>query len=507
MHARPTKPDLAAVAGLLAISLVPFAPLLWSAPFTAKSDVVDLVLPHAAMLVRSVREGVFPLWNPTLGAGLPYLATIPLTLPFYPTVALYFVFDLAQATSLTFLVHFLVGPVLFYAAGRAMGLRPLAAFVGGAAAALCNMNLAYIREGYLQEAAAMAYVGVPFAVFEAAARRPDRWLRAGGVGAIGLGLMLAGGCPIEGQMIAYTFSVYVAIRLVTLRSRAVCTRSVGAGLLAYGAGLALAAVHWLPMMEAMAFAYRAPSQVEWNGYVRPWQLLGWLLPYAERMALRLQRMGQPNYRNGFQVTLQPGMLERPLSWRRPRQVFVNSMSDLFHEEVPEAFIREVFEVMTRASRHTFQVLTKRSRRLRRLSQRLPWPRNVWMGVSVESDAELARVADLRDVPASVRFLSLEPLLGPLASLDLRGMDWVIVGGESGPRARPMEPSWVVSLRDRALAAQVPFFFKQWGGVQKARTGRLLEGRTWDEMPSPEVRWVPKGLAGEGWLPIPGTTLG
>ncbi len=213
--------------------------------------------------------------------------------------------------------------------------------------------------------------------------------------------------------------------------------------------------------------------------------------YAERMARRLQAMGQKNYRNGFEVMLQPHMLELPLRWRQPRRVFVNSMSDLFHQEVPAAYILQVFEVMQQASRHQYQILTKRSARLLDLDRTLPWRPHVWMGVSVECKDYLFRVDHLRRTHAHVKFLSIEPLLGPLSGLDLRGIDWVIVGGESGPGARPMDPAWVRQIRDRCLRAGVDFFFKQWGGVFKTRTGRLLDGRTWDEAPMlPDVPAVP-----------------
>ncbi len=204
--------------------------------------------------------------------------------------------------------------------------------------------------------------------------------------------------------------------------------------------------------------------------------------YAERMAKRLQAMGQPNYRSGFRLTLHPHMLDLPLNWRRSRTIFVNSMSDVFHKDVPLAFVQRVFNVMGRAHWHIFQVLTKRSDRLLALSPVLPWSSNIWMGVSVESQKYAFRIEDLRRTGAHVKFLSLEPLLGPLPRLDLRGIDWVIVGGESGPRARPMDPDWVVTIRDQCRRANVPFFFKQWGGQRKKRAGRLLEGRTWDEMP-------------------------
>ena len=210
--------------------------------------------------------------------------------------------------------------------------------------------------------------------------------------------------------------------------------------------------------------------------------------YAERMAARLRAMGTPNYANGFELTLQPQMLEKPLQWKRPRKIFVNSMSDLFHSAVPSSFIDQVFGVMSSASWHQYQVLTKRSQRLLELDSRLPWASHIWMGVSVENRRFSNRIDDLRRTNAKVKFLSLEPLLGPLENLDLRGIDWVIVGGESGPRARPMDTAWVTSIRDQCRNAGAAFFFKQWGGVFKSRTGRELDGRTWDEMPgSPQPR--------------------
>jgi protein gp37 len=204
--------------------------------------------------------------------------------------------------------------------------------------------------------------------------------------------------------------------------------------------------------------------------------------YADRMSKRLKAMGQPNYRNGFELTLQPHALELPLRWKTPQRIFVNSMSDLFHVDVPEEYVQRVFEVMNRASWHRYQVLTKRSDRLRDLSPRLQWAPHIWMGVSVENEDYTFRIDDLRETGANVKFLSVEPLLGPIYALNLRNIDWVIAGGESGPGARPMDASWVMSIRDQCQAADVPFFFKQWGGVQKKRTGRELEGRTWDEMP-------------------------
>jgi protein gp37 len=204
--------------------------------------------------------------------------------------------------------------------------------------------------------------------------------------------------------------------------------------------------------------------------------------YAERMAKRLQAMGQRNYANGFRLTLQPHMLELPLQWRRPKRIFVNSMSDLFHQDAPLSFVKEVFAVMERADWHQYQLLTKRSERLLRLSPFLNWRPHIWMGVSVENQDYAFRIDHLRRTAARVKFLSIEPLLGPLPQLDLRGIDWVIVGGESGPGARPMDPDWVREIRDQCQRAQTPFFFKQWGGVLKKRAGRLLDGRTWDETP-------------------------
>lgn len=204
--------------------------------------------------------------------------------------------------------------------------------------------------------------------------------------------------------------------------------------------------------------------------------------YAERMARRLQAMGQPNYAEGFRLTIHERMLEAPLSWKKPRTIFVNSMSDLFHRDVPDEFILKVFDVMGWAFWHRFQVLTKRSQRLLRLGRALPWRANIWMGVSVENQAYSYRIDHLRQSGARVKFLSLEPLLGPLPRLDLSGIDWVIVGGESGPGARPVSEGWVLDIRDRCADAGVPFFFKQWGGVNKKKAGRMLEGRTWDEMP-------------------------
>lgn len=209
--------------------------------------------------------------------------------------------------------------------------------------------------------------------------------------------------------------------------------------------------------------------------------------YAQRMAKRLHAMGNKRYQNNFAVTLHEDLVALPLTWRSPRRIFVNSMSDLFHASVPTDFIQRVFETMELAHWHTFQLLTKRSDRLAKLACQLPWPENVWMGVSVENKHTTHRIAHLATVPAAVRFLSVEPLIGPIPRLRLSGVDWVIVGGESGPRARPCDPRWVRAIRDRCQAAGVPFFFKQWGGKRKTATGRVLDDKTWDELPVPRQR--------------------
>jgi len=209
--------------------------------------------------------------------------------------------------------------------------------------------------------------------------------------------------------------------------------------------------------------------------------------YADRMAKRLKAMGQYRYRNGFEITLQEDLVQLPLSWKKSRCIFVNSMSDLFHPSVPADYIQKIFNVMERANWHEFQLLTKRSERLIELAHYLPWPKNVWIGVSVENANYINRINHLRSVPAAVRFLSIEPLLGPLTKIPLKGIDWVIVGGESGPKARPIDKEWVRKIRDKCIALGVPFFFKQWGGTRKTKTGRKLDGRTWDEMPLPKKR--------------------
>jgi len=212
--------------------------------------------------------------------------------------------------------------------------------------------------------------------------------------------------------------------------------------------------------------------------------------YAERIALRLKAAGSRNYANGFRVTLHPHVLKIPLHWKQPHTIFVNSMSDLFHRDVSLDFILKIFDVMCQASHHKFQVLTKRSLRLLQLSRKLPWPQNVWMGVTVENADCTFRMDHLRQTPAAIKFISFEPLLAPIPNIGLEGIDWVIVGGESGPGARPMLREWAVDIREQCLAAGVPFFFKQWGGANKKKTGRTLDGRTWNQMPKlPELTYV------------------
>jgi protein gp37 len=225
------------------------------------------------------------------------------------------------------------------------------------------------------------------------------------------------------------------------------------------------------------------TEVTWNpvtgcSKVSP----GCLNCYAERMAKRLQAMGQRNYRDGFAVRTHDHMLKLPIKWSKPRMVFVNSMGDLFHEKVPVTFIQRVFEVMDRTPHHIYQLLTKRADRLAEVAPLVPWSKNIWMGVTVEDNCHLNRVKRLRNVPSTVKFLSIEPLLGPLPDLDLEGVDWVIVGGESGPGARPMLKEWVTNIRDACIGQTVPFFFKQWGGVRKKAAGRELENRTWSQIP-------------------------
>lgn len=204
--------------------------------------------------------------------------------------------------------------------------------------------------------------------------------------------------------------------------------------------------------------------------------------YAERMSNRLQVMGVEKYKDGFKLKIHPDVLNEPNSWRKPRTVFVNSMSDLFHENMPLDFIKKVFKVMNDNPIHTFQVLTKRADILLKYSNELVWTKNIWMGVTVENQENISRVDFLRKVKANVKFISIEPLIGEITKLNLKNIDWVIVGGESGPRARPMKEDWVVSLKEQCLNQKTRFFFKQWGGVNKKKNGRLLDGQTWDEMP-------------------------
>ena len=204
--------------------------------------------------------------------------------------------------------------------------------------------------------------------------------------------------------------------------------------------------------------------------------------YAERMAKRLKAMGQENYQNGFKLTLQPHMLEKPLEWKKPSLIFVNSMSDLFHKDVPLEYILQIFEIMKEANWHQFQVLTKRSERLMDLSTKIHWPDNVWMGVSVENIDYTFRIEHLRNTQAKIKFISFEPLIGSTGRMDLSGIDWVIVGGESGPKSRPIDREWVLEIKNQCESDNVPFFFKQWGGVNKKKAGRLLLGKTWDETP-------------------------
>jgi len=208
--------------------------------------------------------------------------------------------------------------------------------------------------------------------------------------------------------------------------------------------------------------------------------------YAKRMAKRLLAMGQHNYRNGFKVTTHDHVLELPLKWKKPQTIFVNSMSDLFHKDVRKDFIEKVFDVMNQASWHTFQILTKRAERLADIQSRLIWGKNIWIGVSVENKDNKFRIDSLRKITAQVKFISFEPLIGSVGEINLHGIDWAIVGGESGPRARYVSPEWVANIRDQCLAQKVPFFFKQWGGVNKKKAGRLLDGRTWNEMPCIEM---------------------
>jgi protein gp37 len=206
--------------------------------------------------------------------------------------------------------------------------------------------------------------------------------------------------------------------------------------------------------------------------------------YAERFAERFRGVPGHPFEQGFDLRLVPGKLDEPLGVKKPQRIFVNSMSDLFHEGVPVEYIRQVFDVMNKANWHEYQVLTKRAERLQDLNGVIKWAPHIWMGVSVENSNSVWRIDHLRRTDAHVKFLSIEPLLGPMRKLNLDGIDWVIVGGESGPGARPMKKEWVIDIRDQCVRSDVAFFFKQWGGVFKKKTGRELVGRTWDEMPVP-----------------------
>lgn len=204
--------------------------------------------------------------------------------------------------------------------------------------------------------------------------------------------------------------------------------------------------------------------------------------YAERMSKRLKAMKVSNYVNGFNLTVHENMLDKPFQWKKPRMIFVNSMSDLFHKDVPPEFIKRIFEVMNKADWHQFQILTKRDERLLELANELEWSENIWMGVSVEAGNYVDRIDRLRLIPAKVRFLSLEPLIAPISNLNLEGIHWVIVGGESGPGARPIKKEWVIEIKNQCVEQNVPFFFKQWGGTNKKKTGRELQGRVWNQYP-------------------------
>ena len=209
--------------------------------------------------------------------------------------------------------------------------------------------------------------------------------------------------------------------------------------------------------------------------------------YARRMAHRLQAMGQPKYKNGFKLTLHEQVLAEPYTWSKPQIVFVNSMSDLFHKEIPFKFLEYIFQVMRECPQHIFQILTKRSKNLKRLSSKIDWPKNVWMGVTVENNDYKYRIDDLRSTGAAVKFLSCEPLIAPISNMNLSGINWVIVGGESGPRARPMDEKWVLDIKAQCKTQNSHFFFKQWGGINKKKAGRLLGGKTYDAMPKlPEL---------------------
>ncbi len=205
--------------------------------------------------------------------------------------------------------------------------------------------------------------------------------------------------------------------------------------------------------------------------------------YAERMSARLKAMHSKNYQNGFEVTCHPHALDTPLSWKTPRMVFVNSMSDIFHDSVPDSFVKEIFNTMKLSTHHTYQLLTKRPERLAEIDKIIKWQDHIWMGVTVESGQYKDRIDYLRACKAKKKFLSIEPLIDQVGVVDLDGIDWVIVGGESGPGSRIMKEEWIVAVRDQCIESKTPFFFKQWGGVNKKKTGRLLKGKLWDEYPA------------------------
>ncbi len=204
--------------------------------------------------------------------------------------------------------------------------------------------------------------------------------------------------------------------------------------------------------------------------------------YAERMAKRLKSMRQQNYRNGFKVTTHPHAIELPLSWKKSQTIFVNSMSDIFHEFVEKTFILKLFDVMNKADWHLYQILTKRTGRMLELDSEIQWAKHIWMGVTVEDSDYKFRIDDLRNTKANIKFISFEPLIGNIGKVNLKGIDWVIVGGESGPEARPIKEEWVLEIKRQCVKYNVPFFFKQWGGVNKKKTGRLLKGKIWEEIP-------------------------
>lgn len=204
--------------------------------------------------------------------------------------------------------------------------------------------------------------------------------------------------------------------------------------------------------------------------------------YAKKLAKRLQAMKNPRYKNGFNVTCHADLIDLPLKWKKPRMIFVNSMSDIFHEEVSDEFILQLFETMRKADWHTFQVLTKRPERLQTLGKQLIWTDNIWFGVTIEAQKYIKRLDWLRKSKAHTKFISFEPLLSEIKDITLDGIDWIIVGGESGPGSRPLKKEWALSLRDLAITSKVPFFFKQWGGMNKKKAGRILDGKEWLQFP-------------------------